>query len=69
LNPNRVRTHHDGVYVPPKYYYQVGDQVKKGIGTLLVNISRSVEKAERKQRQHISKMGQELDIDGLRVDE
>lgn len=56
-------------YVPPKYYRQVGDQVKKGIGTLLVNTSRSVEKAERKQRLHISKMGQELNIDGLRIDE
>ena len=56
-------------YVPLKYYRQVGDQVKKGIGTLLVNVSRSVEKAEKKQRQRISKMGQELNIDGLRIDE
>jgi hypothetical protein len=42
--------------------------VLEGLGGL-VNISRSVEKAERKQRPHISKMGQELNIDGLRIDE
>ena len=52
-------------YVPPKFYHQVGDQVKRGIGVLLVNISRSVEKIERKQRQRLSVMGQELNVDGL----
>ena len=52
-------------YVPPKIYRQVGDQVKKGIGSLLVNISRSVEKMELKQRQLLSAMGQELNVDGL----
>jgi hypothetical protein len=29
-------------YVPPKIYHQIGDQVKKGIGSLLVNIRRCV---------------------------
>ncbi len=52
-------------YVPPKAYRQVGDQVKKGIGPLLVNISRSVEKMELKQRQRLSVMGKELNVDGL----
>ena len=52
-------------YVPPKYYHQVGDQVKKGIGVLLVNISRSLEKMEREKHQRLSKMGQELNVDGL----
>jgi len=52
-------------YVPPKAYHQVGDQVKKGIGPLLVNISRTVEKMELKQRQRLSAMGQELSVDGL----
>ena len=51
-------------YVPPKYYHQVGDQVKKGIGVLLVNISRTIEKIERKQRQRLSEMGKELNVDG-----
>lgn len=48
-------------YVPPKFYRQVGDQIKKGTGPLLVNISRSVEKMEREQYQLLSKMGQEFD--------
>jgi hypothetical protein len=52
-------------YVPPKIYRQVGDQVKRGIGTLLVNISRSIERMEREKRQRLSKMGQELNIEGL----
>ena len=52
-------------YVPPKYYYQIGDQVRKGIGTLLVNISRTVEKMELKQRQRLSTMAKELSVDGL----
>jgi len=52
-------------YVPPKIYHQVGDQVKKGIGTLLVNISRSVEKMELKERQRLSAMSEGLNIDGL----
>jgi len=52
-------------YVPPKIYRQVGDQVKRGIGTLLVNISRTVEKAELKQRQRLSTMAKELNVDGL----
>ncbi len=52
-------------YIPPKFYYQVGDQVKKGIGVLLVNISRSLEKMEREKHQRLSKMGQELNVDGL----
>lgn len=52
-------------YVPPKIYRQVGDQVTKGIGTLLVNISRSVEKAELKRHQRLSAMGQELNVDGF----
>jgi len=52
-------------YVPPKYYFQVGDQIKKGIGPLLVNISRSIERLEREKRQRLSKMGQELNVDGL----
>ena len=43
-------------------------EMLEGLGGL-VNISRSVEKVERKQRLHISKMGQELNIDGLRIDE
>ena len=52
-------------YVPPKFYHQVGDQVKVGIGALLVNISRSVEKMELKQRQRLSVMAKELSVDGL----
>ena len=52
-------------YVPPKFYHQVGDQVKNGIGSLLVNISRSVEKMERKQRQRLSVMSEGLNIEGL----
>ena len=52
-------------YIPPKYYYQVGNQVKRGIGTLLVNISRSIERMEREKLQRLSKMEQELNIDGL----
>ena len=52
-------------YVPPKYYHQVGDQVKRGIGALLVNISRSVEKMERKQSQRLSTMSETLSVDGL----
>jgi hypothetical protein len=52
-------------YIPPKFYYQVGDQVKKGIGVLLVNISRSLEKMEREKHQRLSKMGQELNVEGL----
>jgi hypothetical protein len=52
-------------YVPPKIYRYVGDQVKKGIGLLLLNISRSVEKAELKRRRNLSIMGQELNIDGF----
>ncbi|MEE8480127.1 MAG: hypothetical protein V3T59_02680 [Desulfobacterales bacterium] len=39
--------------------------MKKGIGALLVNICRSVEKMEIKQRQRLSAMGQELNVDGL----
>ena len=53
-----------GMYGPPKAYHQVGDQVKKGIGSLLVNISRSVEKIERKQRQRLSAMAKEMSFDG-----
>ena len=52
-------------YVPPKYYRQVGDQVKRGIGTLLVNISRTIEKMKLKERQRLSAMGQQLNVDGL----
>ena len=52
-------------YIPPKIYHQVGDQVKKGIGILLVNISRSVEKAELKRRKNLSIMGKELNVDGF----
>jgi len=52
-------------YIPPKFYHQVGDQVKRGIGSLLVNISRSVEKMELKQRQLLSAMAQELNVEGL----
>ena len=52
-------------YIPPKAYHQVGSQVKNGVGPLLVNLSRSVEKMERKQRQRLSAMGQELNIDGV----
>ena len=52
-------------YVPPKIYHQVGDQVKKGIGPLLVNISRGVQKMELKKRQRLSAMGKELNVDGL----
>jgi len=52
-------------YVPPKIYHQVGDQVKKGIGPLLVNISRTIEKMELKQRQRLSTMAEELNVDGL----
>jgi len=52
-------------YVPPKIYHQVGDQVKKGIGPLLVNISRTVEKMELKQRRLLSAMSKELNVDGM----
>jgi len=52
-------------YVPPKFYRQVGDQITKGIGPLLVNICRGVEKAELKKRLRLSKMGKELDLEGL----
>ncbi len=52
-------------YVPPKFYRQVGDQVKRGIGSLLVNFSRSVEKMELTKRQHLSAMGQKLNFEGL----
>jgi len=52
-------------YIPPKYYFQVGDQAKRGIGTLLVNISRSIERMEREKRLNLSKMGQELNVEGL----
>jgi hypothetical protein len=52
-------------YVPPKIYHQVGDQVKKGIGSLLVNISRTCEKMELKQRQRLSAMSKELNVDGM----
>ena len=49
-------------YVPPKFYLQVGRQVKAGIGTLLVNISHSVRRREQEQKQIRSKMGQPLSI-------
>ena len=52
-------------YVPPKYYRQVGDQIKRGIGALLVNISRTIEKMKRKHRQRLSAMGKELNVEGL----
>ena len=52
-------------YVPPKIYRQVGDQVKRGIGVLLVNISRSIERMEREKRMRLSKMGEELNVEGL----
>jgi hypothetical protein len=52
-------------YVPPKIYRQVGDQVKKRIGVLLVNISRNIERMEREKRMRLSKMGQELNVEGL----
>ena len=49
-------------YVPPKFYLQVGEQVKIGIGSLLVNISHSVKRMEQQQKQILSKMGQQLNI-------
>ena len=49
-------------YVPPKFYLQVGGQVQTGIGPLLVNISHSVKKLEKQQKQILSKMGQQLSI-------
>jgi len=52
-------------YVPPKIYHQVGDQVKKGIGVLLVNFSRTIEKMKLKERQRLSRMAKELNVDGL----
>jgi hypothetical protein len=36
-----------------------------GIGILLVNISRTIEKMEREKRRRLSKLGQELNIEGL----
>jgi hypothetical protein len=55
----------NGIYVPPKIYHQVGDQVKRGIGPLLVNICRSIEKAELTRRKNLYIMGQELNVDGF----
>jgi hypothetical protein len=52
-------------YVPPKFYRTVGEQIKVGIGILLVNISRTIEKMEREKRRRLSKLGQELNIEGL----
>ncbi|WP_319409594.1 hypothetical protein [uncultured Desulfosarcina sp.] len=52
-------------YVPPKIYRQVGDQVRQGIGPLLINICRSSEKIELRKRNSRSKMLQALDLDGL----
>ena len=49
-------------YVPPKFYLQVGGQVKTGIGALLVNISRSVKSMEQQQKQILSKMGEPLNV-------
>ena len=46
-------------------YYKGRGQVKKRIGPLLVNISRTVEKMELKQRQRLSAMGKELNVDGF----
>ena len=52
-------------YVPPKIYRQVGDQVRQGIGPLLINICRSAEKVELRRRNSRSTMVQELNLDGL----
>jgi len=49
-------------YVPPKFYLQVGNQVKKGIGSLLVNISLSVKRMEQHLKQNQSKMCQQLNV-------
>jgi len=40
-------------------------RAKKGIGPLLVNISRTVEKIQLKQRQRLSAMSKGLNVDGL----
>jgi hypothetical protein len=49
-------------YVPPKVYRQVGEQVKRGIGPLLVNIGRNAEKMEQIERRNLSDMGKELNF-------
>jgi hypothetical protein len=50
-------------YVPPKIYRQVGDQVRSGIGPLLVNLCKGVEKIEGQQRENYIKMSRKLNTD------
>ena len=49
-------------YVPPKIYRQVGNQMKAGIGTLLVNLSHSTRRLEKHQKQIRTKLGSPLNV-------
>ena len=49
-------------HIPPKIYQQVGDQIRKGIGPLLLNLCMSVEKSERLQQENQRRMTQDLNL-------